>query len=41
MIIKREQYISELLGKRWNGNVKIIIHKFPIQHVFLLSQSVS
>ena len=24
MIIKREQYISELLNKRWNGKVKII-----------------
>jgi len=24
MIIKRVQYISELLSKRWNGKVKII-----------------
>ena len=24
MVIQREQYISELLGKRWNGKVKII-----------------
>lgn len=24
MVIQREQYISELLGKRWNGKVKIV-----------------
>lgn len=24
MIIQRDQYISELLSKRWNGKVKII-----------------
>lgn len=24
MIIQRDQYLSELLSKRWNGKVKII-----------------
>ena len=37
MIIKREQYVKELLSKRWNGKVKIITGIRRCGKSFLLS----
>lgn len=37
MIIEREQYVNELLSKRWNGKVKIITGIRRCGKSFLLS----
>ena len=37
MVIQRDQYVSELLSKRWNGKVKIITGIRRCGKSFLLS----
>jgi predicted AAA+ superfamily ATPase len=37
MVIEREQYVNELLAKRWNGKVKIITGIRRCGKSFLLS----
>ena len=37
MVIRRDQYVSELLSKRWNGKVKIITGIRRCGKSFLLS----